>query len=116
MRGKNAWLRLAVRLRTWRSAIGPAVYLAPFGGITRIRFKGFVQDVSAVSAPPLCWKVRRMREEVKGKSSNGRIPPRLPFLILNSSFLLYFAASAFMLVWKMAIQTLFSIFQTVPQL
>ena len=29
-------------------------YLAPFGGITRIRFKGFVQDVSAVSAPPLC--------------------------------------------------------------
>ena len=22
-------------------------YLAPFGGITRIRFKGFVQDVSA---------------------------------------------------------------------
>jgi hypothetical protein len=27
--------------------------LAPFGGITRIRFKGFVQDVSAVSAPPL---------------------------------------------------------------
>jgi hypothetical protein len=28
-------------------------YLAPFDGITRIRFKGFVQDVSAVSAPPL---------------------------------------------------------------
>jgi len=27
--------------------------LAPFGGITRIRFKGFVQDVSANSAPPL---------------------------------------------------------------
>jgi hypothetical protein len=31
-------------------------YLAPFGGITRIRFKGFVQDVSAVSAPPLSKK------------------------------------------------------------
>ena len=30
--------------------------LAPFGGITRIRFKGFVQDVSAVSAPPLSNK------------------------------------------------------------
>ena len=30
--------------------------LAPFGGITRIRFKGFVQDVSAVSAPPLLAK------------------------------------------------------------
>ena len=28
-------------------------YLAPFDGITRIRFKGFVQDVSAVLAPPL---------------------------------------------------------------
>ena len=37
--------KLAVRLRTRD--------LAPFGGITRIRFKGFVQDVSAVSAPPL---------------------------------------------------------------
>jgi hypothetical protein len=46
MRGKNAWLRLAVRFRTYCD-------LAPFGGITRIRFKGFVQDVSAVSAPPL---------------------------------------------------------------
>jgi len=32
----------------------PYLYLAPFGGITRIRFKGFVQDVSAMSAPPLC--------------------------------------------------------------
>ena len=31
-------------------------YLAPFGGITRIRFKGFVQDVSAMSAPPLLRK------------------------------------------------------------
>ncbi len=30
--------------------------LAPFGGITRIRFKGFVQDVSANSAPPLFWE------------------------------------------------------------
>jgi hypothetical protein len=50
---ENAWLRnLAVRLRTH-------CYLAPFGGITRIRFKGFVQDVSAVSAPPLFGKVRR---------------------------------------------------------
>jgi hypothetical protein len=36
-------------------------YLAPFGGITRIRFKGFVQDVSANSAPPLCEKVRRKK-------------------------------------------------------
>jgi hypothetical protein len=42
-------------------------YLAPFGGITRIRFKGFVQDVSANSAPPLCWKVRRKRAEGKRK-------------------------------------------------
>jgi hypothetical protein len=25
----------------------------PFGGITRIRFKGFVYDVSAKAAPPL---------------------------------------------------------------
>jgi len=41
MRGKNAWLN------------NPTSDLAPFGGITRIRFKGFVQDVSANSAPPL---------------------------------------------------------------
>jgi hypothetical protein len=26
-------------------------HLAPFGGITRIRFKGFVYDVSANGAP-----------------------------------------------------------------
>jgi hypothetical protein len=41
MRAENAWLK------------NPYRDLAPFGGITRIRFKGFVQDVSAVSAPPL---------------------------------------------------------------
>ena len=35
--------------------------LAPFGGITRIRFKGFVQDVSAVSAPPLYWRYAKVR-------------------------------------------------------
>jgi len=29
--------------------------LAPFGGITRIRFKGFVYDVSAIWAPPLFY-------------------------------------------------------------
>jgi len=46
MRGKRMAEKLEVRLRTYR-------YLAPFGGITRIRFKGFVQDVSAISAPPL---------------------------------------------------------------
>ncbi len=33
--------------------------LAPFGGITRIRFKGFVQDVSASSAPPLSWESKK---------------------------------------------------------
>lgn len=33
--------------------------LAPFGGITRIRFKGFVQDVSAVLAPPL-WRYAKV--------------------------------------------------------
>jgi hypothetical protein len=39
--------------REKRMAEKSYLYLAPFGGITRIRFKGFVQDVSAVSAPPL---------------------------------------------------------------
>jgi hypothetical protein len=40
-------------MREKRMAEKSYQYLAPFGGITRIRFKGFVQDVSAVSAPPL---------------------------------------------------------------
>ena len=40
-------------MRGKRMAENPLSYLAPFGGITRIRFKGFVQDVSAMSAPPL---------------------------------------------------------------
>ena len=39
--------------------------LAPFGGITRIRFKGFVQDVSAVSAPPLFLESKK--EEGRSK-------------------------------------------------
>ncbi len=39
-------------------------YLAPFGGITRIRFKGFVQDVSAVSAPPLCSRDAKVARDV----------------------------------------------------
>src|ERR1700730_4135221 len=45
-------------------------YLAPFGGITRIRFKGFVQDVSANLAPPqschehkkTTWEVNAARD------------------------------------------------------
>jgi hypothetical protein len=41
MRGEYAWLRC-------QSGSDP-----PFGGITRIRFKGFVYDVSAKAAPPL---------------------------------------------------------------
>src|SRR4051812_8373500 len=39
--------------------------LAPFGGITRIRFKGFVQDVSANSAPPLFPESKK--DEVRSK-------------------------------------------------
>jgi hypothetical protein len=40
MRGKNAWLRQP-----------PVRHGPPFGGITRIRFKGFVYDVSAIRLP-----------------------------------------------------------------
>ena len=43
-------------MRGKRMAEKSYLYLAPFGGITRIRFKGFVQDVSANSAPPLSRK------------------------------------------------------------
>ena len=60
--------------------------LAPFGGITRIRFKGFVQDVSAVSAPPLFRyaKVRIKNYKVgSGEAEVGRA--RLPRLFLLPS-------------------------------
>ena len=81
--------------------------LAPFGGITRIRFKGFVQDVSAVSAPPLFEESKK--EEGRSKREI------LPYSLLLNSFFLYLA-SVFAFVWKMASQAPFSIFQTVPQL
>jgi hypothetical protein len=45
--------------------------LAPFGGITRIRFKGFVQDVSAVSAPPLFEESKK--EEVRSKRESWEV-------------------------------------------
>ena len=78
--------KLAVRLRTLLSD------LAPFGGITRIRFKGFVQDVSANSAPPLSPESKkkdgRSKREMFGKEELGNrtLGPIacLPFLILNS--------------------------------
>jgi hypothetical protein len=38
-------------MRGKRMAENPTSDLAPFGGITRIRFKGFVQDVSAIRLP-----------------------------------------------------------------
>jgi hypothetical protein len=49
-------------MREKRMAEHPLLDLAPFGGITRIRFKGFVQDVSAVSAPPL-WRYAKSKLE-----------------------------------------------------
>ena len=56
-------------------------YLAPFGGITRIRFKGFVQDVSAVSAPPLCWRYAkggRRKAKVESTMEDGDEATELP--------------------------------------
>jgi hypothetical protein len=49
--------------------------LAPFGGITRIRFKGFVQDVSAVSAPPLSWESKK--EEVRRQKESWEVQARI---------------------------------------
>jgi hypothetical protein len=47
--------------------------LAPFGGITRIRFKGFVYDVSAIRLPRSYIK-SRIRPKVSTSTSN---PPTL---------------------------------------
>jgi hypothetical protein len=62
MRGEIAWLDLA-----------------PFGGITRIRFKGFVYDVSAIRLPRSYIKsrigagtVEVNRSEVRGQRSDVR--------------------------------------------
>jgi hypothetical protein len=38
-------------------------HLAPFGGITRIRFKGFVYDVSAIRLPRYCVRIGRARSK-----------------------------------------------------
>ena len=46
-------------------------FLAPFGGITRIRFKGFVYDVSAIRLPRSYIKSRiRLR---RAKSIRARV-------------------------------------------
>ena len=42
-------------------------YLAPFGGITRIRFKGFVQDVSSNAAPPLFLQTKIAARDVNAR-------------------------------------------------
>jgi hypothetical protein len=52
---KNAWLRC-------QSGSDPVRFGPPFGGITRIRFKGFVYDVSAIRLPRTTKK--RIKEEV----------------------------------------------------
>jgi hypothetical protein len=44
-----------------RDMAWPGSDLAPFGGITRIRFKGFVQDVSANSGSPALRPQRKTR-------------------------------------------------------
>src|SRR6476660_2672150 len=59
VRGKIAWLKSPVRHRT----------LAPFGGITRIRFKGSSSWTSQPLRLPRTTK-KRIKEEVKSKSGN----------------------------------------------
>ena len=59
MRGKIAWLKSPVRHRT----------LAPFGGITRIRFKGSSNWTSQPLRLPRTTK-KRIKEEVRSKSGN----------------------------------------------
>ena len=116
----------------------------PFGGITRIRFKGFVYDVSAIRLPrsyiytetrigPARLKSIVQRSEVRGQRSdvrNGRTaqhplhshalyPANVTIQSPGSNDRVDYycaAASCFTLVWKMAIHVPFSFFQTDPEL
>src|SRR6476659_3046749 len=62
MRGKIAWLKSPVRHRT----------LAPFGGITRIRFKGSSNRTSQPLRLPRCVESRIRPELAKSTQRNCR--------------------------------------------
>src|SRR6267378_8000751 len=62
MRGKIAWLKSPVRHRT----------LAPFGGITRIRFKGSSNWTSQPLRLPRCVELRIRPDPSKSTQRNCR--------------------------------------------
>jgi hypothetical protein len=108
--------------------------LAPFGGITRIRFKGspaFRQTLSHCGSPALCFLARirlacaksitcigsrhvyRCRNLNAAQSAMQLPAAKLLTRIYPAGFA---AVSSFMFVWKMANHAPFSFFQTDPEL
>ena len=69
-------------------------YLAPFGGITRIRFKGFVQDVSANLAPPQsCHEHKKTTREVNAAHTARTRLRALHAKALQKTGVAYFGAA-----------------------
>ena len=95
----------------------------PFGGITRIRFKGFVYDVSAIRLPRTNFFKLRPGPGMSTSAVLAVLSSSTEFKIdsnaLHANFQLQatsFYFSAFTLVWKIASHSPFSSFQTEPAL
>ena len=96
--------------------------LAPFGGITRIRFKGSpvnLPDSQPLGSPALLFQNRTTPGEVNAtKNCSGVCTKRLfNYDALLPAVSRYCdAAPCFMLVWKIAIHAPFFCFHTEPAL
>jgi len=107
--------------------------LAPFGGITRIRFKGSpvnLPDSQPLGSPALLFQNRTTPGEVNATKNCSGVCPKHRILGRRSprpaplelglaapcSFPYLSAAACFTLVWKMACHPPFAIFQTDPAL
>ena len=96
--------------------------LAPFGGITRIRFKGSpvnLPDSQPLGSPALLFQNRTTPGEVNAtKNCSGVCTKRLfNYDALLPAVSRYCdAAPCFMLVWKIAIHVPFFCFHTEPAL
>ena len=100
--------------------------LAPFGGITRIRFKGSpanLPDSQPLGSPALLFQNRTTPGEVNATKNCSGVCPKHQILCNYGSLLpapcsfpYLSAAACFTLVWKMACHPPFAIFQTDPAL
>ena len=108
MRWNHAWL-------SCQSVPGP-----PFGGITRIRFKGSVpKQFGALSATRLPRTFFLAQNKTPVNEVNAAYAAHFSMTGSAANLLMRIyppPAAGFMLVWKMAIHFPFSCFHTVPAL